>query len=200
MNLSFHANVVFHDPVPPTHVVAVRLKSTNNTDPNCSCAWREAQAELLCNVTSGFPPEDHLYLAGSFEADLTEGYGDILRNCGLKELSYLASGNKFSRRVRGGRSVLWDTVWVNQAVLKSGYLDIMQFQTELAAVSSLHLNDLTFPMILYVHLPLTARWKKFEIAFTSIALPFAIAYFVWLLVYAKPRDANPYVPPSLSEE
>jgi hypothetical protein len=192
MNLSFYANVSFHDPVPATRVVAVRLKSTGDNDTECDCAWREAQAQLLCKRKIQWPAADHLYIAGSFEADLTESYADILRDCGLTELSGLASGEKFSRKLKGkgNRPVLWDTIWVNEAVVKSGYLDVMQFETGLASVQDMTLTDYTYPIMLYIHFPLTARWKVFEIAFTSVALPIAIAYFVWLLIYAKPKEGE----------
>jgi hypothetical protein len=159
----------------------------NGSSP-CDCAFREAQASLLCDVKANYTEGTHLYIAGSFEAEPSDAYGQVLKDCGLIDAStFSTKSGIYSRKLRTtGETVLWDTVWVNEAVIKSKYLDVMTV-INLTVLQDLHLNDLTYPLVLFVHQPLTARWKTFEIAFTSVAVPFAVAYFVWLLVFAKPK-------------
>jgi hypothetical protein len=190
MNLSFHANITFHPPVPRTHVVSVRLK--NGSAP-CDCAWREAQAAILCEVAAALDPADRLFVAGSFESAPTDpGCGDVLRRCGLRDVSSLAGHAPFSRRLRaeGNRSVLWDTIWVNGAVWRSGYLDTMVFFTDLDQIQTLGLVDYTYPLTLFVRQPLTPRWKTFEIAFTLAVPTSALAYFIWLMIFSSPGKGN----------
>jgi hypothetical protein len=190
MNLSFHANITFHAPVPRTHVASVRLK--NGSSP-CDCAWREAQAVMLCDMAGALDPADHLFVAGSFESSPTDpGYGAVLRGCGLRDVSSLGGHHPFSRQLRahGNKSVLWDTIWVNDAVWKSGYLDTMVFFTDLDQIQSLALVDYTYPLTLFVRQPLTPRWKRFEIAFTLCVATSAIAYFIWLLIFSRPGKAR----------
>jgi hypothetical protein len=186
MNLSFYSKVTFHDPVPDTFVISVRFKSGADAS---ACAWREAQASLLCkviqqNVSSG----DHVFVAGSFESDASEGYGQVLRGCGLTEISYPTFGPKdaYSRELRDDAKtkVLWDLIWVNEAVLKSGYLDELMF-FDVTNVESLNIAANTRPMTLFVHQPMTPRWKRFEIVWSTVLPTVSIGYFVWLLFFSR---------------
>jgi hypothetical protein len=189
MNLSFYANLTFHDPVPFTHIVSVRFQSGNRP---CDCAIREAQAALLCDVQSNFTEATHLYIAGSFEAESSEGYGRLLRGCGLTDTSeYAKKQDRYSRKPnRADQAVLWDTVWVNEAVMKSKYLDLMTV-INLPSVETVDLPDITYPLILFVHLPLSRKWRIFEIAFTSVAGPLTVMYFICLLYFAPKLITNP---------
>lgn len=190
MNFSFYASVTFHEPVPITRVVSVRFKHGNGLE---ECAYREAQAAFLCDVArETFPEGDHVFLGGSFEANKSEPYHDILAECGFSDTVEWATGSEhYTRKVKQGGNqgeyVRWDMIMINQALKGSGYLDQLVFFHD-DWVDTLSLTDYTYPMTLFVHQPLTPRWKTFEIVYSLCVVPVATAYFVILLWCSKADD------------
>ena len=192
MNMSFYGTLKFHDPVPTTHVFSVRLKSQNTPE---ACAFREAQAAKICeivNATLSQSPNDHVYVAGSFEADSNDPYYDVLIGCGLYDTWNLAPKNTYTRKNEtDGTTYIYDTIWVNNNVKDNKYLDVMNVITE---DTSQLLSDLkisttlkTMPLTLYTHQPLTKRWKKFEIIYASTLVPASIIFFIWLMFFSREK-------------
>ena len=194
MDFSFYANVTFHDPVPDSHLVSVRFKhGSTPTD----CAYREAQAQFLCEATKPLFENGHVYLAGSFEADTSEPYYEILTKCGYVDtISYAKGTDKYTRVLREngkkGRSVYWDIIFVHEAVKKAKYLDQLVFVIDSSA-ESLSLDEslyATYATTLYTHQPLTARWKKFEIAYSACLVPASVGFFVFLMLFSREKKAQ----------
>ncbi|KAK8900132.1 hypothetical protein M9Y10_002455 [Tritrichomonas musculus] len=188
-NMSFYGTLHFHEPVPLTHVFSVRLKS-NHTP--YDCAYREAQAKNLCRIISGFPKEEHIYIAGSFEANPDDPYHSVLEECGLIDTWKLAKKGSYTRKDPDNGTVYqYDTIWVNDAVQQSKYLDILSVVSD---ENSKLIKDLkistslkTIPFTLYTRQPLTKKWRKFEIAFSSTIVPVSIGFFVWLLIFSTDK-------------
>ena len=190
MNFSFYANVTFHEPVPDSHVVSVRLKH-GDSESHEECAYREAQAKFLCNkIGELFDKEDHVFLAGSFEADTDEPYHEILTDCGFTDAMQWAKGtSKYTRLMKDGRQVYWDMIFVNQPLKNSKYLDQLLFIMD-DSVEEITLEEntkATYASTLFVHQPLTPRWRKFEIAYSATLGPVAVAFFIFLLVFSREK-------------
>lgn len=188
MNLSFYSHVDFHDPVPKSHVISVRLKSGSSAE---DCAWREAQADLLCKTAkANFAEGDHVYIAGSFEADASEPYNSVLESCGFSSTMDKAAGKEsehYTRELRHGnvgQKVVWDMVYVNEALKNAKYIDQLVFIQD-EDTEKISLTDYTSPIVLYVHQPLTPRWKAFEITYSSILVPAGIAFFTFFMMYSR---------------
>lgn len=188
-NMSFYGTLHFHEPVPLTHVFSVRLKS-NHTP--YDCAYREAQAKNLCRIINSFSKEDHIYIAGSFEANPEDPYHKVLEECGLIDTWNLAKKGSYSRKDPStGDTFQYDTIWINEAVQNSKYLDMLSVisdeDSKLIKDLNISTSLKTIPFTLYTHQPLTKRWKKFEIAFTSTLVPISIGFFIWLLIYSTEK-------------
>ncbi|OHS93717.1 hypothetical protein TRFO_39985 [Tritrichomonas foetus] len=194
MNMSFYGTLSFHEPVPLTHVFSVRLKSQNTPE---ACAFREAQAAKICEIVSQLSPKDHIYVAGSFEANPEDPYHSVLENCGLIDTWYLANKGTYTRKnATDETEYFYDTIWVNQAVKNDKYLDTMNVITDKNSklLSELQISTTlkTMPFTLYTHQPLTPKWKKFEIIFSSCIVSVSILFFVWLMLFSrekKPENA-----------
>ena len=194
MDFSFYANVTFHDPVPNSYVVSVRFKHGSTAK---DCAYREAQAQFLCEETKRLFGDGHVYLAGSFEADTSEPYYDILTKCGYADtMAYAKGSSRYTRVLREnghkGRSVYWDIIFVNEPLKKSKYLDQLLFVID-NSVETISLDEslyATYATTLYSHQPLTARWKKFEIAYSACLVPVSIGFFVFLMIFSREKKTK----------
>ena len=192
MNMSFYGTLNFHDPVPTTHIFSLRLKSQGST-PELSCAIREAQAQHICDISTKFDSNDHIYLAGSFEANPDDPYHEVLEKCGFIDTWYLAPKDSYTRKNSTDGSVYtYDTIWVNQNIKNAKYLDILSVITDKNNELLNHINISTtlktMPFELYNHQPLTKKWKTFQIAFSSCIVPVSIGFFVFLLIYSTDRE------------
>lgn len=194
LNMSFYAEMSFHDPVPKTHLFSIRLKSGFGER---ECAFREAQADLICKKVKEINPDEHIYVAGSFE-DYGNGneqkpYQTILSNCGLIDLKSLVKLKTPYTRVsrENGKEYYYDNIWVNQAVKKSKYIDVAKITTSIQ--SSLNSTTyITYPITLFTRQPLTKKWKAFEICYSICIVSLDAIFFTWLMFYSRIKKNDGY--------
>lgn len=194
LNMSFYADINFHDPVPKTHLFSMRLKSGSGAS---NCAFREAQADMICKKVKEIDPSEHIYVAGSFE-DYGEGknaapYQTVLQNCGLIDLKSLVKfDSPYTRKNReNNQQVYYDNIWVNKAVKDSKYVDTAKITTSIE--SALQTTTyVTYPLILFTRQQLTKKWKIFEISYSFCIIIFDAVFFTWLMFYSRIRKTDNY--------
>ena len=180
---SFHGDVEFHDPVKLTRVFSINMDSSNSHE---GCFIREAQAKTICNVISTVSINQDIVVAGTFGADVfntSESYHNILESCGLKASSNLNNEKKYSRE----NKKLLENIYIKGDAEK--WMDIIVFKQSIKS-KFFGQKEITYPMTLYIHQPLTSKWFKFEVTFSTIIMTVSISFFTWLLYYSRIKPIN----------
>ncbi|KAH0792470.1 hypothetical protein GPJ56_003647 [Histomonas meleagridis] len=188
MNMSFYGTLHFHDPTPLSHVFSVRLK-TGNTPENC--AFREAQADLICKKVKEIDSSNFIFVAGSFEASSDDPYYEVLTNCGLTDVKYLAKDPYTRVNKTSSEKLYYDTVFVNDAIKNDKRLDTLKIKNE-AEVVLPSTSYYTYPLTLYTRLRLTKKWKTFEISYALCIFLADAGFFTWLMFFSRERKESDY--------
>jgi len=178
---SFYGDVQFHDTVNATRIVSVSMSQDKSAK---GCFIREAQATKLCDIVKSTPADHDIFIAGSFGAEASkEPFGQVLKECGLKAGSDLETKSAYTRASK----TLIENVYVKGTA--SNWLDVITYKQNL--VTKFHGQDeITYPLTLYVPQPLSKRWFKFEVTFSSIIMTISVGFFTWLLFYSRIRPGT----------
>jgi hypothetical protein len=177
---SFYGEVEFHDPVNKTNIFVVDFPTAKEG----TCAVREALAAQICKVVNEQIPKDHdVVISGTFGAPSSddEKYEKVLEGCGFKKGS---STTKKSVSNKDGKLV--EDAYVRGGASK--WLDV--FESVVVDKIFPEQKVITYPTILYIHQPLSSRWFKFEISFSTVMMAVAIAFFTWLMFFSREKKED----------
>lgn len=175
---SFHATYTLHEPVPLTHLISVNFHSNEdlNNISDVDRAIREAQAKSVCDLVSTIDSKENIFVAGTFEPDENENYPKILSNCGLN--SHTPTGKKYNSETytRQADHKVSETIYSNDNLKKN--IDVLVYKHPEEQFEA-------HPIQQYTNYPLTPKWKKFEIIFSSVMVVCSTAFFIWLMIYSR---------------
>lgn len=181
---SFYGNVKFHDPVNDTIVATVLFPRGTTPD---KCAQREALATEICRVVRESSADHDFFVSGAFGADFNDNidYNVVLEGCGFK------AGSKIMKKkpISIGKKHLNENFYVFGGAQKWMDVFVTFEQKEQIYYGQ---DNISYPVSLYVHQPLSKRWKKFEIIYSTVILIAAASFFTWLLFYSRVKESDGY--------
>ena len=169
LSTSFSVDVEFHEPVRKTRVVAVDFSTR-------TCQEREAQAKLLCNYVSEVKDSKDVFVTGFFGADIDEPYHEILKQCGLKYADMWTVKDPYTVKDKKKLHRIYATEGISKR------FDIVKIWQTSDATKLDGIEN--YPFELFVHQPLTPKWKAFEIAFSFSIVIASVGFFI-LLIYCS---------------